>query len=126
MQTRPSANLWTTGRRRARRTREAPAVPCRPAGEPAVGGEEWVMNRLRWVLGVVALLSLLMGACSSDDSGSSDGKISKLRVGLVTDVGKIDDKSFNQSAWDGVQQAKKDLSAEVKYVETTDPKDYAK
>src|SRR5207244_7393127 len=29
-------------------------------------------------------------------------------------------------AWDGVQQAKKDLSAEVKYVETTDPKDYAK
>jgi len=48
------------------------------------------------------------------------------KVGLVTDVGKVDDKSFNQSAWEGVQQAAKDLGAEVKYIETTDPKDYAK
>ncbi len=47
-------------------------------------------------------------------------------VGLVTDVGKIDDKSFNQSAWEGVTQAQKDLSATVQYIETTDPKDYAK
>jgi basic membrane protein A len=44
----------------------------------------------------------------------------------VTDVGKVDDKSFNQSAWEGVQQAKKDLKATVKYIETTDSKDYAK
>ena len=47
-------------------------------------------------------------------------------VGLVTDVGKIDDKSFNQSTWEGVQQAQKDLGAVVQYIETTDPKDYAK
>ena len=33
----------------------------------------------------------------------------KLKVGLVTDVGKVDDKSFNQSAWEGVQQAVKEL-----------------
>jgi basic membrane protein A len=48
------------------------------------------------------------------------------RVGLVTDVGKVDDKSFNQSAWEGVQQAQKELGAEIKFIETTDPKDYAK
>jgi basic membrane protein A and related proteins len=48
------------------------------------------------------------------------------KVGLVTDVGKVDDKSFNQSAWEGVQQAVKDLGVEAKYIETTDPKDYAK
>jgi basic membrane protein A len=47
-------------------------------------------------------------------------------VGLVTDVGKINDKSFNQSAWEGVQQAEKDLGARVQYIETTDAKDYAK
>ena len=47
-------------------------------------------------------------------------------MGLVTDVGKIDDKSFNQSAWEGVQRAQKELGAEVKYIETTDPKDYQK
>jgi basic membrane protein A and related proteins len=44
----------------------------------------------------------------------------------VTDVGKINDKSFNQSAWEGVQQAEKDLGARVQYIETTDAKDYAK
>src|SRR5437867_13275370 len=49
-----------------------------------------------------------------------------IKVGLVTDVGKIDDKSFNQSAWEGVQRAKNELGAEVKFLETTDSKDYAK
>jgi len=48
-------------------------------------------------------------------------------VGLVTDVGKIDDKSFNQSTWEGVQQAQEELGIDiVQYVETTDSKDYAK
>lgn len=46
-------------------------------------------------------------------------------VGLVTDVGEIDDKSFNQSAWDGVQQAADELGAQVDYIETKDAKDYA-
>jgi len=45
-------------------------------------------------------------------------------VGLVTDVGEIDDKSFNQSAWEGVQQAEADLGAQVDYIETSDAKDY--
>jgi basic membrane protein A and related proteins len=47
-------------------------------------------------------------------------------VGLVTDTGKISDKSFNQSAWEGVRQAEKDLGALVQYIETADPRDYAK
>ena len=48
-------------------------------------------------------------------------------VGLVTDVGKVNDKSFNQSAWEGVQQAKTEGSADlVQFIETADAKDYAK
>jgi basic membrane protein A len=48
-------------------------------------------------------------------------------VGLVTDVGKVNDKSFNQSAWEGVQKAQEDGSADlVQYIETSDAKDYAK
>jgi len=46
-------------------------------------------------------------------------------VGLVTDVGKIDDKSFNQSTWEGVQKAKSDLGADIKYLQPKDAKDYA-
>lgn len=47
-------------------------------------------------------------------------------VGLVTDVGKLDDKSFNQSAWEGVKQAEKDMGAKVEYIETIDMKDFDK
>ncbi len=45
-------------------------------------------------------------------------------VGLVTDVGEVDDKSFNQSAWEGVQSATEDLGGISNYVETVDAKDY--
>lgn len=45
-------------------------------------------------------------------------------VGLVTDVGEIDDKSFNQSAWEGVQQAADELGAQTDYIETRDATDY--
>jgi basic membrane protein A len=47
-------------------------------------------------------------------------------IGLVTDVGEVDDKSFNQSAWEGAQQAAEKYSAaEIDYIETKDAKDYA-
>jgi basic membrane protein A len=47
-----------------------------------------------------------------------------IKIGLVTDVGEIDDKSFNQSAWEGVQLAGEEFGAEVDYIETKDAKDY--
>ena len=45
-------------------------------------------------------------------------------IGLVTDVGKVDDKSFNQSAWEGAQQAAQELGAQLEFIETTDATDY--
>ena len=46
-------------------------------------------------------------------------------IGLVTDVGEVDDKSFNQAAWEGVVAGGKEVNAIVNYVETKDAKDYA-
>jgi basic membrane protein A len=48
-----------------------------------------------------------------------------LCIGLVTDVGELMDHSFNQSAWEGVQQAQAELGALVNYIQTTDTNDYA-
>ncbi len=48
------------------------------------------------------------------------------KFGLVTDVGKIDDKSFNESSWNALLNSQKRYFAEVKYIVTVDPKDYAK
>lgn len=63
------------------------------------------------------------GAAATGDADCSSDEV--LCVGLVTDVGKIDDKSFNQSAWEGVQQLESDLGAQVDYIETQDSTDYA-
>ncbi|MEP0763934.1 MAG: BMP family ABC transporter substrate-binding protein, partial [Chloroflexota bacterium] len=50
--------------------------------------------------------------------------LSDLRIGLVTDVGQINDKSFNQSSWEGVLAAEA-CGATVNYIETVDAADYA-
>ena len=82
------------------------------------------MKRLQVVVAAFLIASMLLPACvsASVDCYSED----VFCVGLVTDIGKINDKSFNQSAWEGVQQAQKELGAQVQYIETADPRDYAK
>ncbi len=45
-------------------------------------------------------------------------------IGLVTDVGEINDKSFNQSSWEGVLAAEL-CGATADYIETQDAADYA-
>ena len=43
-------------------------------------------------------------------------KNNNLKVGMVTDAGTIDDKSFNQGTWEGISKAKKELPIECTYV----------
>jgi basic membrane protein A len=64
---------------------------------------------------------------SSDDSAATvEANVS---IGLVTDVGRVNDRSFNQSAWDGVLEACAALGLtegeECRYIETQDPADYS-
>ncbi len=72
---------------------------------------------------LVMVFSVILAACGggAEDCTSED----VFCVGLVTDVGEVDDKSFNQSAWEGVQQALNDgVADKVEYIETKDAKDY--
>ncbi|HEX8598972.1 MAG TPA: BMP family ABC transporter substrate-binding protein [Chloroflexia bacterium] len=59
-------------------------------------------------------------------SVSEGGDVLDLKVGLVTDVGRLNDKSFNQGSWEGVERAGTELGVETNYIETADPKDYDK
>ena len=43
---------------------------------------------------------------------------------MVTDIGGVNDKSFNQSAWEGLTHLKKETSANVKYLESKSDADY--
>jgi len=47
------------------------------------------------------------------------------KVAMVTDVGGINDQSFNQSAWDGMEKSKEELGAEIVYLESNQEADYA-
>ena len=51
-----------------------------------------------------------------------------LKVGLVTDVGRVNDKGFNQSAYEGMLAAEEEAPTcfETDYIETTSQSDYAR
>lgn len=84
-----------------------------------------MFKKASFLVALIMVLSIALTACQP--SGAPDcSKPEVFCVGLVTDVGKIDDKSFNQSTWEGVKQAEKELGAIVQYIETTDSKDYDK
>lgn len=83
------------------------------------------MKKLYFVFVLVLVAAMLLPACKPSTPDCTKANV--FCVGLVTDVGKIDDKSFNQSTWEGVQMAKQDGVADwVQYIETTDAKDYDK
>ncbi|MCI6812436.1 MAG: BMP family ABC transporter substrate-binding protein [Lachnospiraceae bacterium] len=57
----------------------------------------------------------------TDTAVSGEG----LKIGLVTDTGGVEDQSFNQSAWEGLQKAAKDFGVEVNYLSSSTDADYA-
>jgi len=51
-------------------------------------------------------------------------KAKPIKAGQVTDVGGIDDRSFNQTAWNGFLLAKERLGTQVAYLESQEQADY--
>jgi basic membrane protein A and related proteins len=85
------------------------------------------MKKLHAVFVVVLMAAMLVPAVGAQGTAPDCTKPDVFCVGFVTDVGKIDDKSFNQTAWEGVQLAKTNGAADwIQYIETTDSKDYDK
>jgi len=98
------------------------------------------------VLAILAALSLVMAACQPSGEGdlglcraigdatapetpapdAAEPGSSELRVGLVTDVGTLDDRNFNQYSWEGALRGAETIGApEPQNVITTDSADYA-
>ncbi|MBS5951840.1 MAG: BMP family ABC transporter substrate-binding protein [Clostridium sp.] len=48
--------------------------------------------------------------------GDKGGTAEQLKVGMVTDAGTIDDKSFNQGTWEGIEKAKEELKIDSNYL----------
>ncbi|WP_231572552.1 BMP family protein [Halobacillus sp. BBL2006] len=76
-------------------------------------------RRFLLVFALLLTFGLVLGACGSSDDGgdtsggsndsgnndeaAEEGSNGDFSVAMVTDVGGVDDKSFNQSAWEGLQ-----------------------
>lgn len=79
------------------------------------------------ILTVVMVISMTAcGKSASTESSNNDaGAGKKIKIGMVTDVGGVNDGSFNQTSWEGLQKVSKDLGIEVKYLESETDADYA-
>lgn len=102
------------------------------------------MKSTRFLVAVPAVLALALAGCGGSTGGTTGGSTASgsaaagaptddsncadtavFCIGLVTDTGKVDDKSFNQSAHEGALAAKDQAKGFYKYIETQDAKDYA-
>ncbi|HEX8706948.1 MAG TPA: BMP family ABC transporter substrate-binding protein [Pyrinomonadaceae bacterium] len=77
--------------------------------------------RLSASLTVLCLLVLVLAgpACRTTTDAADDR--SKVRVGIVFDIGGKDDRSFNAAAWEGVKRAAKDFPIILRDVEPGNP-----
>lgn len=73
------------------------------------------------ILGAL-ILSLSLVACGGEKKESAEK--AKAKVGIVLSTGGLGDKSFNDSAYEGLTRAKEELGIEFKYVEPSNPSEF--
>jgi basic membrane protein A len=83
----------------------------------------------------LTLLALLLSALVLAGCGGSDDKSAapttteapageQLRVGLITDLGQLDDDGFNELAFNGVKRAEQELGVKSRVIESKSAADY--
>ena len=78
-----------------------------------------MFKKLSLLVVMILVATMVLTACQTAGTGA-------LKVGLVTDTGGVNDKSFNQSAWEGVQKAASEFGFDAKFIESKQPTDYEK
>src|SRR3954467_15258355 len=83
------------------------------------------MKRLAFLL--ITLLVALAG-CGGDDEGSgtttSAAGSDAVRVGVVTDIGQLNDRGFNQLAYQGLKRAQRELGIKGSVYQSPASSDY--
>lgn len=80
-------------------------------------------------LSMILAASVVLAGCGNDSSTGSQGSDegtgkSSLNIGMVTDVGGVNDKSFNQSAWEALQAVEAESGTKVKYLQSKSDSEY--
>ncbi len=90
-----------------------------------------------WFIVMFLVLSIFAAACAEEEPADEPTDASSepaeeeeplpgegMTACQVTDTGGIDDKSFNQTAYDGLVQAEEELGVEAKYLESQNANDF--
>jgi basic membrane protein A len=91
-----------------------------------------MMRRTAYILGASAMLALAAGcgggggksSSSTQTSSSGGSKNSSTLVALVSDIGKFNDRSFNQSQKEGLDRAKAELGIQTAELQSNSTSDY--
>jgi basic membrane protein A and related proteins len=88
------------------------------------------MRKHRYALGATfaSLAIVVLAACQGNTTGGSQsgGATSNLKIGLVTDVGQLNDRNFNQYSWEGAQDGASKVGGTPKALQSTVSADIAK
>ena len=75
----------------------------------------------------VGLTAIMMGSLLVGCSSKTESNEDVYKIGMISDTGGVNDESFNQSTWEGLQQAQEKYGkdkVQVKYVESSQEADY--
>jgi basic membrane protein A and related proteins len=75
---------------------------------------------------LIAVLLALAG-CGGDDESSAEGTTAAedaVRVGLITDLGQLNDRGFNQLAYQGLKRAQRELGVQGRVLESKSAAEY--
>ncbi len=62
---------------------------------------------------------------ATEEAAPAEAAVSEAKIGIVLDVGGVNDGSFNQSAWEGLSRAADELGVDAQYLESNTDADYA-
>jgi basic membrane protein A len=90
---------------------------------------------MRWGLAAFAALALVAVGCGGGGESKGGGggattaqattaAANKIKVGLVTDIGGLNDRSFNQGNYQGLLRAQKELGVDGRVLESKQNSDY--
>jgi basic membrane protein A and related proteins len=76
------------------------------------------------VLMLAAALVLIAAGCGGGKKATTSTSATGLKIGMVTDVGGLNDRGFNGLAYQGLKQAKRRLGVQIQVAESRSPADY--
>lgn len=80
--------------------------------------------KFKKIVALIVFILVLISSVIGCNEVKEEKKTNELKVGLVTDEGGINDKSFNQSAYEGIKKASKDFGIKFKALESQKKEDY--